>query len=185
MQIDLQAFDETLLQKAQAFTDRWIGQNYYSEEELREVLELSVKDHLNASWAAMQEDEMVGIRLCYAPGAWTKKFKRGLSPDLWPVEESTMAYFKSLFIHRDQQQKGLGQKLSQKAIEQLKQMGAKAVLCHSWLESPGNSSQRYLLKMGFTPVKEHPLFWNPIDYLCTRCAPDRCQCTAIEMVKLL
>ena len=67
----------------------------------------------------------------------------------------------------------------------LKDMGAEAVLCHSWMESPENSSQRYLLKMGFQKIKEHPKFWYEIDYFCTRCGPSRCVCTAGEMIKLL
>ena len=54
-----------------------------------------------------------------------------------------MGYFKSLFIHEDYQGAGLGKTLSHKASV-LKEMGAHAVLCHSWMESPKNSSQRYL-----------------------------------------
>ena len=94
-----------------------------------------------------------------------------------------MSYFKSLFVSGDYQQQGLGKTLSTKSIELLKQMGAEAILCHSWLESPGNSSQKYLQRMGFTDVTTHEKFWYPVDYHCTRCGPAKCVCTAIEMIK--
>ena len=77
------------------------------------------------------------------------------------------------FVSGDYQQKGIGKSLSDQSIEVLKKMDAKAILCHSWLESPGNSSQRYLQKMGFDSVKEHEKFWYPIDYECTRCSPGK------------
>ena len=70
-------------------------------------------------------------------------------------------------------------------MEVIKLMGGKAVLCHSWLESPGNSSQRYLSSIGFESVKEHEKFWYEIDYECTRCGPEKCVCTAMEMIKYL
>lgn len=168
-----------------AFTDRWIGQNYYAEEELLEIHGLSVAHELNASFIAWEKDDVVGVRLTYAPGSWPQKSPRGLTPGRWPVPTHQMAYFKSLFVHEDYQQQGLGRELSGLSLETLKKMGARAVLCHSWLESPGNSSQRYLLRMGFSALQEHPLFWNPIDYECTRCCPKRCVCTAVEMVKLI
>jgi len=169
-----------------AFTDQWIGQNYYSLTEIEEILEISRQGKLNASLGAFDEkNNLVGVRLTFAPGTWTQKKGRGISPELWQVRAEQVAYFKSLFVHPDFQQLGIGRQLSQKSIEVLRQMGARAIVCHSWLESPGNSSQAYLNKMGFTPVAEHPKFWHEIDYLCTRCGPARCVCTAMEMIKYL
>ncbi len=162
------------------FTDRWIGENYYSVEEINEGLEFSK----GSSFGAFDGNNLAGVRLSYAPGMWIEK-ARALTPSKWRVPASHMAYFKSLFIAENFQAKGLGKSLSNRSIEELKKNGAEAILCHSWLESPGNSSQLYLSAMGFEPVNEHAKFWEPIDYLCTRCAPERCQCTAVEMVKYL
>src|SRR5690606_25552492 len=110
---------------------------------------------------------------------------RGLTPDRWQVKPEQMAYFKSLFVAKKFQAAGMGKRLSLESIELLKKCGAKAVLCHSWLESPNNSSQRYLLKLGFEEIARFPKFWYPIDYVCTRCGPKRCECTAVEMVKYI
>jgi predicted N-acetyltransferase YhbS len=172
------------LAQVKEFTDRWIGKNYYQMEELQLACDYSRVRLLNCSFVALNGDEMVGIRLTYAPGEWVKK-ARSISPEKWGADLEKVGYFKSLFIHEDFQQNGLGRQLSGRSLEVLANMGAQAVICHSWLESPNNSSQRYLQNMGFRPVNEHPLFWHDIDYQCTRCAPQRCQCTAVEMIKYL
>ena len=177
------------LKKVQLFTDRWIGKDYYSYSELQDVFKKGNQGALNASFIALSGDNVVGVRLTYAPGTWiessTEIFKKGLSTKEWKVLSSKMGYFKSLFVHGDFQGKGIGKVLSNKALSILKEMGAEAVLCHSWMESPENSSQRYLLKMGFQKIKEHPKFWYEIDYFCPRCGPSRCVCTAGEMIKFL
>lgn len=165
-----------------AFTDRWIGKDYYGEGELEQLIAQSQGTSLGAFTA---EGELGAIRLSLAPGTWMEGLGRGLTPDAWKTEASKMAYFKSLFVAKKFQAHGLGKRLSLESIELLKKHGAQAVLCHSWLESPNNSSQRYLLKLGFEAVAEFPKFWYPIDYECTRCGPSRCVCTAIEMVKYI
>jgi len=168
-----------------AFTDKWIGKNYYDRAELIDLLHLGRKDSLNASLKAQVSGQLAGIRLSLAPGNWIKPSSRGLSHDLWEVEIESVAYFKSLFVSGDFQKIGIGRALSNESIRVLEQMGAKGILCHSWLESPGNSSQRYLLSFGFQAVKEHKAFWSVIDYVCTKCGPSKCSCTAIEMIKYL
>lgn len=181
----IREFADTDIQKVLQFTDDWIGKNYFSEEELAEVYHRSLRDGLTASFLAESDNgEIVAARLSYAPGEWTSH-ARGLSFDLWKCDHREVGYFKSLFVSRDFQGRGLGRKLSSLSIERLKQMGTQAIVCHSWLESPGNSSQRYLKKMGFDEVKRYPKFWFLIDYECTKCAPSRCECTAIEMIKYL
>ncbi|OUR96871.1 hypothetical protein A9Q84_11075 [Halobacteriovorax marinus] len=178
--IEIDDVDEVL-----AFTDKWIGKNYYDKQELLDILHMGIRDGLNASLKAVVSGQLAGIRISLAPGNWIKPTSRGLTKDLWNVESDSMAYFKSLFVSGDFQKIGIGRALSSESIRVLGEMGAKGVLCHSWLESPGNSSQKYLLSFGFQPVKEHKLFWSVIDYVCTKCGPSKCSCTAIEMVKYL
>lgn len=169
-----------------SFTDLWIGANYYSEQELSEVIEQGHSDGRNSSFVAVTSaGEIVGVRLTLAPGNWVQSYKTKITPSKWNLPTEKVGYFKSLFISEEYQGKGLGKELSRKSIEELTKMGAQGIICHSWLESPNNSSQRYLEKMDFKAVAEHPKFWYEIDYLCTRCRPDRCICTGLEMLKTL
>jgi hypothetical protein len=184
-QVRLENLSAVYLPKVKEFTDRWIGKNYYTLPELSEVMELSLAGGLNASYLALVGDEIAGVRLTFSPGQWIEKKKKGTTPSKWSVEPNKVAYFKSLFIGQEYQKMGLGKKLSQRSIETLKLMGAQAIICHSWLESPENSSQRYLQSMGFEGVNDHPRFWYEIDYDCTRCGPERCVCTAREMIKYI
>lgn len=172
------------IEALKTFTDQWIGKDYYDAKELEEILEASHFKETFASFGAwsLTSNDLVAARLTLAPNKWSKIIQRGLSPKTWPCPLEEMAYFKSLFVAEGFQGKGLGRTLSEASLEELRKMGAKAVLCHSWLESPGNSSQRYLLGMNFKEVARHEKFWFPIDYECTRCAPERCICTAAEMV---
>jgi len=163
------------------FTDEFIGMGYFSLRELQEIHTLSCKDELCSSFLAAEGEKLLGIRLSYAPGKWVTK-ARGLSLDKWSVSPQRVGHFKSLFVHTENQGQGIGHKLSSTSIECLKLMGAEGVVCHSWLESPGNSSQNYLKKMGFKTVAEHPMFWSTVDYICTRCGKGTCQCTASEMI---
>jgi ribosomal protein S18 acetylase RimI-like enzyme len=184
-EIKIDPFRESDIPEVKKFTDCWIGENYYSEEELSEIYQLSFKDGKCSSLIAKNNENLiVGVRLTYCPGFWHQD-ARCITPNEWKVTGSKMAYFKSLFIHEDYQKMGIGKKLSNTSLEIIKEMGGEAILCHSWLESPNNSSQIYLKRMGFVDIKTHINYWYPIDYDCTRCSPEKCVCTAIEMVKYL
>jgi ribosomal protein S18 acetylase RimI-like enzyme len=167
------------------FTDKWIGKSYFSEAELLEILSKSRKDNLCASYKAVLNGKLAGIRLSFAPGMWITSSTKGLSTNEWKISQESVAYFKSLFVGGDFQKLGIGKTLSNKSMETLTKMGAKAIICHSWLESPNNSSQRYLKSFGFESVNEYEAFWSDIDYDCTRCSPSRCSCNAAEMIKYL
>lgn len=182
--MEVREFKKEDLKKVKKFTDQWIGENYYDLQELEGIFEKSQKGEHNTSYVALDKGEVVAVRLTFAPGKWIKE-ARGLSIDRWECAPESVGYFKSLFVAEGYQGKGLGKKMSSLSLEQLEVMGAKAVVCHSWLESPGNSSQKYLMKMGFLEVNRFEKFWYPIDYECTRCSPSRCICTAAEMIKYL
>ncbi|PIK15183.1 GNAT family N-acetyltransferase [Halobacteriovorax sp. JY17] len=185
MNIDFREIHTSDLEDILSFTDLWIGKNYFGRDELLEIINLGQKNGINTSLKAVSDsEELAGVRLTLAPGNWVNSM-RGLSTDLWKVEASSVGYFKSLFVSENFQKMGIGKSLSTLSIEQLKKVGAKAVICHSWLESPSNSSQRYLISMGFQPVKEYREFWSEIDYHCTKCGPAKCLCTAIEMIKYI
>lgn len=183
--IQIRPFKVSDIEEVKNFTDQWIGQDYYSLEDLKKVEKLSHKNKHNCSFVAVDKQRIVAVRLTHAPGVWSEFLSRGLTPHLWNCSFNELAYFKSLFVSEDYQAQGLGKRLSDESLKVLKLMGAKAVLCHSWIESPGDSSRKYLKKFGFHQVAQHPNFWKPIDYLCTRCAPQRCECTAAEMIYYL
>ncbi len=173
------------IDSVKAFTDRAIGINYYSQAELQAYVQRSQKDDLVASFVLVDDLEQVrGIRLTCAPGKWTGGKGKGLSPHLWKCDPQRTAYFQSLFVDSVLTGKGWGTKLSLKALQVLKKMAAEAVVCHSWKESPNDSSGRYLRGLGFEVVAIHPLYWMEIDYVCTRCGKP-CRCTAEEMIKYL
>lgn len=180
--VQFKPLDEGSLEAVKAFTDQWIGKDYYQVDELKEIYDASLFGAGSCSFLAFVEGELAGVRLTFAPGRWSELITRGLSPETWGIPFEDMAYFKSLFVAEKFQGLGIGIGLSQRSLGLLKEAGARGVLCHSWLESPGNSSQRYLIKFGFSEVNRHPKFWYPIDYECTRCAPERCTCTASEMI---
>ncbi|MBK26760.1 MAG: GNAT family N-acetyltransferase [Halobacteriovorax sp.] len=163
-----------------SFFDRWSGKNFYTPEELQYVFELSN----GASFIARVENKIAGVRLTHAPGEWSNAYKQ-ISPNKWKVPRAEVAYFKSLFVSSDFQKMGIGKTLSSMSIEVLKKLGAKAILCHSWAESPGNSSRIYLERMGFEAVEEHKNFWLEVPYECVRCKPRACTCTGVEMIKYI
>ncbi|MBT7608284.1 MAG: GNAT family N-acetyltransferase [Bacteriovoracaceae bacterium] len=183
MNFEIRSLNEDLLEDVRLFTDQWIGKDYFSPEELQLIFKRSIKNEVSASLVAFHKSELVAVRLTYAPDQWIEESTRGLTPKRWDVPVEKVAYFKSLFVRGDFQQQGLGKTLSNKSIQILEKMGAEAILCHSWLESPGNSSQKYLQKIGFNDVSIHEKFWFPVDYHCRRCGPNKCVCTTVEMIK--
>jgi ribosomal protein S18 acetylase RimI-like enzyme len=163
------------------FTDREIGSGYYSQDELDDIYRRSLTKGRMCSFLLKKDGEIFGVRFTYPPGQWVHGKGDGLSPEKWPFAMKDTAYFQSLFLSNQVQGEGWGGKLSAKSIEVLKEIGTKGIVCHSWKESPNNSSTRYLEKIGFQKIKEHPLYWQHVNYNCTRCGKPPCQCTAVEM----
>lgn len=165
-----------------AFTDTTIGEGYYSVDEIHEMFQRSQKDGRMYSLVLVDSnDNIKGVRITYPPGQWESGKGHGLTPSLWPHQQSETAYFQSLFLSPDVQGKGLGGQISRRALSRLKELGAKGVVCHSWKESPNNSSTRYLQKLGFKVVKEHLEYWRDVNYQCVKCLTPPCRCTALEM----
>ena len=166
-----------------SFTDEQIGQGYYSLDELISSQKKSVSaDGKISSFVLVDANTHVirGLRLAFQPGQWAHGKGSKLRPDLWPFKIEDAGYFQSLFIASELQGQNWGPRLSQKSIEVFESEKAKGIITHCWKESPNNSSFRYLQKIGFETVIEHPLYWNDLDYICVRDGSP-CQCTSIEM----
>ncbi|MGE4131495.1 MAG: GNAT family N-acetyltransferase [Bdellovibrionales bacterium] len=180
--LDIRPLTARDLPAVKAFTDQEIGAGYYSAVELEQILKQS---DFNGAMCSMvltdSKGELFGIRISYPPGQWERGKGQGLDPEKWPHPLAKTAYFQSIFLSSQLRGGGWGARLSQASLEVLKAIGAKGVVCHSWMESPNNSSTRYLTKLGFKPVGEHPHYWYNVDYNCTRCLKPPCVCTAMEM----
>lgn len=164
------------------FTDRAIGTNYYSVEELEEIYQKSLKNDVEFTLVLEDKGQIKAVRITYPPGNWQKGKGKGLSPESWQVPFEEVAYFQSLFVDETLTGQGWGKKLSLAAIDLLKTAGvAKAIVTHSWKESPHDSSGKYLRGLGFRLVASHPFYWKEVDYVCTRCGKP-CLCTAEEMI---
>lgn len=180
--LKIRPFKKEDLEAIRQFTDREIGAGYYSENELKAIYEQSSKNNIMCSLLLENsEGEIQGVRISYPPGKWNRGKGRGLHSNDWPHKAEETAYFQSLFLANDLQGQGWGGKLSKHAIGILREVGAKGIVCHSWKESPNNSSTRYLKKLGFELIAEHPEYWKEVDYRCTRCGEPPCRCTAQEM----
>lgn len=170
------------LEAVRRFTDREIGANYYSFPELQNILRRSVSGGVMFSLVLVDgAGEIHGVRITYPPGGWEKGKGQGLTPASWPHALTATGYFQSIFISKALHGHGWGARLSQEALNRLRKAGAKGVVCHSWKESPHNSSYRYLKKLGFSLVAEYPGYWRDVPYDCTRCLKPPCLCTAQEM----
>ena len=184
--LSIQRLERSDLERLKEFTDIQIGAGYYSSKELEDIFEKSLAPSKDGavqmcSRILKKGDEILGVRFTYPPGKWSHGKGSGLQASKWPHALSETGYFQSLFLSDKVQGQGWGAKLSLASIEELKKVGARGVVCHSWKESPFNSSTKYLEKMGFQKIGEHPLYWQHVDYNCTRCLKPPCQCTAIEM----
>ena len=169
------------LERVKEFTDRAIGTGYYSTSELEAIYQQSIFKNEKVLTLVLEIDEQIkGVRITYPPGQWQKGKGEGLNPTLWPYSLDETAYFQSLFVDPQLTGRGYGKLLSQAAIKNLKDIGAKGIVCHSWKESPHDSSGKYLRALGFELIAAHPLYWNEINYVCTRCGKP-CLCTAEEM----
>lgn len=178
LQFQIVPFQKKHIESTVAFTDRAIGLNYYAAEDLFKFTEAGhsylLTDH--------EESQIFGVRLTLPGGTWIgKEYLKGLHPELWGLDPKKVAYFKSIFLADEVRGKSFGLELSRVALAGLKRAGDLAVVCHSWNESPFDSSRKYLRKLGFQDLIVIHNFWADIDYFCTRCGKP-CKCSATEMI---
>ncbi len=178
----IRPFLDSDIKNVKAFCDINIGKGYYSEPELILSQKRSEKNGVLTSFVLESDDGQIqGLRLCYPPGQWDHGKGNGLSPELWGLDRADLGYFQSLYLSTAVRAQGWGPSLSEQAIKALRTLGAKGIITHCWKESPGNSSFKYLDKVGFKILKEYSNYWIDLDYVCSRDG-NPCRCTAIEMM---
>lgn len=174
---------EHYYQQAIALANLVHGDNYLDLANLIEMQSKATKSGINANFIALEDGNVVGLRLSYAANQWP--LDEWCSPSLWPCQEDKMAYFKCIAVAPNQQGKGIGPKLLNASIEALKQQGAKAGIGHLWQQSPGNGAVKYFTNAGGKLIKEHKNRWYNCsieeNYHCTICGVP-CYCSAAEMV---
>ena len=183
MYVEIINFTPDKIPAVKQFTDKYIGDNYYTEQDLLEVYNKSIKGNINSSFLLIEGGEIKGIRLAYMPGKWNDvKGTNGLTPEKWEgLSIDDLGYFQSIFLAEEFVGKGWAQTLARLSISAIKRGGGKGILTHSWLESPNNSSLKYLERVGFKLVNSHPNYWINVNYQCPRCG-NPCYCTAGEML---
>ena len=180
MKIRSYTLDDLPLLKS--FTDSTIDPGYYSVAELEDIYYRSQKNGCQCTLVLEDAGRCIrGVRITFPPGQWQQGKGRGLAPERWGVELKDAAYFQSLFIDPGLTGQGWGTSLSRQAIQILLKLGAKAVVTHSWKESPHDSSGRYLRGLGFCFVASYPGYWSEVASSCSRCGRP-CVCTAEEMI---
>lgn len=170
------------------FSDKCIGKNYFQKSELRQILLRGQVENLNASLVAVDHDDnIIGVRLTMAPEEWheDENYSAFIQPHKWKVPTNQVAYLKIIFVSKKFQNLGIEKELSERSIEILKKMGAKAIICHSSLERFKSSSKEYLLGMKYQTIATHQLFWFYKNYQCSECTPLQCSCQTEEMIKYL
>ena len=155
------------------------GENYLSIEELTQFLKRGEKNNLNCCFVAYFENEIVGFRIAFAPTNWQPD--KWCTPNLWPAEPEKMGYFKCNTVSKHHRAKHIGSNLMSLSKKILKQQGAIAGICHTWMQSPGNSAYLYIKKAGGEEVNRHQEKWNLPEYHCSVCH-GICLCEAAEMV---
>ncbi len=166
-----------------ALADRLVGDGYYSRASVTEMLARSTSGDVVCSHVAellSQPPRLVGFRFSLPPGAWQHGRGQKISPELWPAPLADSGYFQTAFVDDAVRRQGLGSRMATAALDSLRRLGARGVVTHCWKESPGNSSFRYLSRLGFRPIVEIDNYWIDVDYTCVRDGYP-CLCTAVEM----
>ena len=180
--IDIRTLHASDAGAVSALADRLVGLDYYPVALVEDYLLRATTPAATTAYVAWAGDRLVGFRFAFPPGRWSAGRGRGLTPSRWPHPLADAAYFQSCFVDRACMGQGIGQRLARQAIADLRRIGARAIVAHSWKESPHDSSRRYLSRLGFVEVDEHPGYWAEVDYLCSGCSQRPCVCTALEMV---
>ncbi|TKB46902.1 GNAT family N-acetyltransferase [Thalassotalea mangrovi] len=158
------------------------GDGYLDQDKMAEWVAKGIKNGINSNFVAMDEDKLVGFRICYSPGQW--QADQWCSPDMWKSEQEQTAYFKCNTVDATYRGYGIGSKLLKLASKALQNQGATAGVSHLWRQSPGNSAVKYFTKCGGILIQNHPDKWHQDSiegYDCPVCSGE-CHCVAAEMI---
>jgi len=160
------------------------GDGYLTDEMIEKIYNKSLLNDINCSFVMLDQDRVIGFRLTYAPTKW--EMDEWCSPDLWKLPIEQLCYFKSSTVDSDYRGKGVAKTMLQAAMSAAKDQGAKAGICHTWMQSPGNAAYKYFIGCGGKLLKTYPDRWledSYAGYRCVACLPEKyCHCDAGEMI---
>ncbi|RUO26484.1 GNAT family N-acetyltransferase [Aliidiomarina minuta] len=159
------------------------GDNYLTESSLSDYFTRGLQQGRNLHWLGFADNQLVGLRLTFAPGNWD--IDSFCTPSSWPVSTEQMCYFKCAAIDQDYQGLGIGKSLLQHSVVEASGLGCQAGLAHIWRQSPNNSAFAYFSRCGGELIQDHPDRWYQASvedgYFCPVC-DGICHCIAAEMV---
>jgi GNAT superfamily N-acetyltransferase len=158
------------------------GSGYMDIKELDGIYHQGIKTGINASFVAIEGEQLIGFRLTCAPGQWQQD--QWCTVDSWGFDFAQVCYFKSNTIAESARGRGLGGQLLTASTGAVIAQGAKAGVSHLWQQSPNNAAVRYFTKAGGKLIKHHPQRWHQRytgQYKCVLCGDD-CHCVACEML---
>ncbi len=177
----LTTFDASQLLAAKQLLDLQFGVDYLTEQDL-----LLFTQGKHIGWVACStEGELIGISLVKLGTAASLAAELLIEKD-WFVstfrDKEPIALRKHLAIAPQWQGKGIGKKLVQHGIEQLRQLNSSAIVSIVWKESAGKSLGKLLKNLGATPVRTIAGYWKSDSlekqYDCPVCGLPPCSCSA-------
>lgn len=168
--------------------DEVLGRGYITVDEIDECYKEKSRAKGNVNFFVAELDgKIAGFSWAYRPGLFPSgPFAKGL----WPVDESEVAYIATMGVKREFGRRGIGTELLRRLHKRAREQGAKALVSHSWIESPGNASTKLVNKSKFTPLKIHYRLWYKKTWyessedisICRRCILPPCRCSALEVM---
>ena len=101
----------------------------------------------------MADNELVGIRITFAPNQWP--VDQHCTPEKWPFSADQLCYFKCSAVDPDFQGGGVGKSLLMHSIIEAQGAGCLGGLAHIWKQSPNNSAFEYFSRCGGELIAEH------------------------------
>lgn len=169
-----------------------MGKSFMTENDIEEYFKRSYKNKKKNSLVALINDDVIGFSFAYAPGRWNSEFIKVPctidelhDADFTNVFTHACGYFKLFALYPEYHKNGIGMMLGNESKQIAREQGAVALLSHGWLESPGYSATRALMKLGGKFKKYCQLAWYEDSlrhrWHCVRCG-NPCVCNAWEIL---
>lgn len=160
--------------------------SFYSREHARDMIERSTHNGISNTQLVYYRSELIGYRMCLAPGKWTPDVLSAICPltqEKYLHPWNTYAYTYTAFMKEEFRSAGIYRRLWEIGVEVARKQGANGIIGHSWLrKSDKKKNIRVFEGLGLTMVKEHEGMW--VDWFeCPDCGVGKsCTCTSAEFM---
>jgi GNAT superfamily N-acetyltransferase len=170
--------DAPYFQEALELLNRTQGRDLFNPT----YMDRRVNDPLSYVVGAFEDDVLIALGV--AQILHELEFYLSFDPQIVnDLSDHVVGSFSTLCVSEKYQGKGIGQLISHKRLELLKESGCEVVLGISWVSSMAHTSNRVFEKMGFKAVKKIDDFFykssleNP--FICPACGEPPCTCPGI------